>query len=170
MLMAATAVAVGTLGIGAQPAAADTYSPCAGWESTVHPGDTYFQHSVSCVERPVCGETWSGTYDVRWYMTVTSSGITVKYINLIVSHGTAYQEITIGRKWVEGNNTSYAWDGWNQIPSTQTTWSKTLDVAPDKFFPKRSDGTVQFALSTTSSKANGCSVGWRTFTYKLKIV
>ncbi|WP_281284056.1 hypothetical protein [Nonomuraea deserti] len=43
-------------------------------------------------------------------------------------------------------------------------------MSPDTHFTKRSDGTVEFTFRQTSSKDNGCSVGWTSLRYQLRIV
>lgn len=102
-------------------------------------------------------------------MTVYSGGITVRSIKIGVTH-TQHEDITIGAKNITGGgNTGLALGAWNVVPPAQTSWSKTFDIT-DKYFPKKSNGFVDFVVAVSSSKANGCNVGWRNLRYSLVIV
>jgi hypothetical protein len=149
--------------------AGDTYYPCQAMISTVSPGTTYYSQSISCAIKPACGESWGQLYRVEWHMTVSSGGVTVKYLRLTVTH-TQGEDITIGAKAMIGANKTYSFGAWNQVPPHQSSWSINYDVKPDTYFTKRSDGTVEFMFVRSSSKANGCNDGWTTLRYQLKIV
>jgi hypothetical protein len=159
-----------TLGVALTPGAAmaDAYSPCVAMESNVRVGATSKTQSITCALRPACGESWGQIYDVTWNMVVHSGGITVKSIKIKVTH-TRGEDITVGSKQLQGADTSLSLGAWNQVPPNQTSWTKTYNHA-DKYFPKKSNGFVDFLLHVQSSKDNGCNVGWKKLRYSLKPV
>lgn len=149
------------------PALADTYKTCEYRISPISAGTTSKTQSITCAMKPACGQSWGQIYDVTWTMTSSSSGVTVKKIKLTVTH-TQGEDITIGKKVVVGANRSLDLGAWDQVPAGQTSWTKTYDPA-DTYLSKRADGTVQFSLATSSSKDNGCNVGWRTLLFQLQL-
>lgn len=69
---------------------------------------------------------------------------------------------------ITGKNKTVDLGAYNQIPSGQTSWSKTYNPT-DTYLTKRADGTIQFKIVTSSSKSNGCNVGWRTLLFQIKL-
>lgn len=149
-------------------ALADSYSPCVAKESDVKVGTTSKNQQITCVIKPVCGESWGQLYYVTWDMAVHSGGITVKSIRLNVIH-TQGELITVGRKWIQGRNTQLSLGAYNNVPERQTSWTKVYNPR-DKYFSKNSAGFVNLWISVSSLKANGCAAGWNTIRFSLKPV
>ena len=146
---------------------ADAYSPCVAMESNVKVGTTTKTQSITCAQKPACGEKWGQLFDVTWSMAVKPGGITVKAVTIKVTH-TRGEDITVGAKQLEGgSSTNLALGAYNTVPPNQTSWSKTFNIT-DKYFPKKSNGFVDLNIKVSSDKANGCNVGWRNLRYSLK--
>lgn len=164
------AVAVAVL-FAPSPAKADSYVPCESMVSNVSVGATSKKQSITCVQKPICGESWGQVYDVTWNMTVQRGGITVKSVTLKVTHPSK-EDIRIGHKQIKGANRSLSLaSGYNLIGSTNSPWTKTFNNA-DTYFTKHSDGTVRLMINFEwSGKPNGCeTTAKKVFLFALKIV
>lgn len=148
-------------------ALADSYAPCNTMESTVKAGQTSKAQSITCVQKPTCGESWGQIYDVTWDMVVHTGGVTVKSMKIHVTH-TRGEDITLGVKNIRGTNADINIGGKDLIPANQTSWTKTYDIT-DRYFAKNSLGFVDFWLAISSDKANGCSGSSTWLRYGLKI-